>query len=382
MSILKSLKQHIPKSKSHRFLLAAMALSLIAILGLSHPIPTYADSSVTADGTKWKTYPGEIYWGGTSQRQALVFYLYNVKGGYVSYEKRPFAFIPSRSAEGEPWTAMAAGMGDYQCRLGRVDAIEYTNTEIPYPATYSEDGSWVSTGGDTKAYLEEELSDGRQRWEEVVASKWTSEFVKKIKKDRGKTYRICIESASALVPYQNVNGQNTQLNYVDGTPMRLMLTNYYMAYEFSHYGIDIRSSTGTGSGKGTANSKWLQSIANGMVFSDPEESKLVGVPIAQGGTVSTSEMYSKGYGFATIKPTIVPIHTFNGTTPSEPEEPKPDITDGECSIYKVYYTQEYDKKGREVGGYKHVYSYSKHQTTNYIVIDSERGYAVEKWLNF
>ncbi len=109
---------------------------------------------------------------------------------------------------------------------------------------------------------------------------------------------------------------------------------------------------------------------------------MIGVETAKGGRLTANNMYSQGYGFATIKPTIVPIHTFNGTTPSDPETPKKDITDGECSIYKVYYTQEYDKKGREVGGYKDEKPYEMHKTTNYIVIDSERGYAVEKWFDF
>ena len=383
MSILKSLKQHIPKSKSHRFLLTAMALSLIATPFITKPIQTYAKSFVTADGTKWETVPGEIEWGGSAERQG-------VKTHDVDYTLGTHAFmlLATRQSQGEFWQGMLCN--DMTAQVTRVGAgsgrairvTPYTDSSIPYPSTYSEDGSWVSTGGDTKAYLEEEMSDGRQRWEQVIGRKWTNSVVDKIKKDRGETYRICMESVSAFRYYVNKDGEDYQMLNAQGKVYQVCVSNKFAAEQFKNSGINIASRTGTGSTLGTANSKWLQSIANGMVFSDPEESKLVGVPIAQGGTVSTSEMYSQGYGFATIKPTIVPIHTFNGTTPSEPEEPKPDITDGECSIYKVYYTQEYDKKGREVGGYKHVKPYKMHQTTNYIVIDSERGYAVEKWLHF
>ena len=390
MSILESLKQHIPKSTSHRFLLTAMSLSLIATPFITKPIQTYAKSFVTADGTKWETVPGEIEWGGSAERQGVIFYLYNVKTHDVDYTLGTHAFmlLATKQSQGEFWQGMLCN--DMTAQVTRVGAGSgrairvnpYTDSSIPYPSTYSEDGSWVSTGGDTKAYLEEEIADGRQRWEVVIGKKWGPSVIDKIKKDRGKTYRICMESVSAFRYYVNKDGEDYQMLNAQGKVYQVCVSNKFAAEQFKNSGVNIASRTGTGSTLGTANSKWLQSIANGMVFSDPEESKLVGVPIAQGGTVSTSEMYSQGYGFATIKPTIVPIHTFNGTTPSYPEEPKSDITDGECSIYKVYYTQEYDKKGREVGGYKHVYSYSKHQTTNYIVIDSERGYAVEKWLHF
>ncbi len=361
MSILKLLKQQFNRSHIPRLLLTAMSLSLIATPFIAKPIQTYAKSFVTADGTKWETVPGEIEWGGSAERQGVIFYLYNVKTHDVDYTLGTHAFmlLATDTAQGEFWQGMLCN--DMTAQVTRVGAGSgrairvkpYTDSSIPYPSTYSEDGSWVSTGGDTKAYLEEEMSDGRQRWEQVVGHKWGNSVVDKIKKDRGETYRICMESVSAFRYYVNKDGEDYQMLNAQGKVYQVCVSNKFAAEQFKNSGVNIASRTGTGSTLGTANSKWLQSIANGMVFSDPEESKLVGVPIAQGGTVSTSEMYSQGYGFATIKPTIVPIHTFNGTTPSEPEEPKPDITDGECSIYKVYYTQEYDKKGREVGGYNY-----------------------------
>ena len=361
-----------------------MVLIILLAPVISKPDVAHA-AYVTGDGTDWVEAPSEIYWGGSAERQGVLFYVYSIDTHcmYRGGDAKPFMFVASDfDANNERWQSLVHA-NENVTRFGDfVNAKVITMPDFEYPATYSEDGTWVSNGGATKAYLEEELPDGKQRWEDIVRQYWSPEFVERVKKDRGKTYRICIESASGLVLYMNEGGKDYYINTHGKGYLRVWNTNKSMASLYQRYNVDIMSRTGAGSTLGTANSKWLQSIANGMIFSDPEEAKLIGVETAKGGRLTANNMYSQGYGFATIKPTIVPIHTFNGTTPSYPEEPKPDITDGECSIYKVYYTQEYDKKGRELGGYKQVYSYSKQQTTNYIVIDSERGYAVEKWLHF
>ena len=90
-------------------------------------------------------------------------------------------------------------------------------------------------------------------------------------------------------------------------------------------------------------------------------------------------MRSQGYGFATIKPILTPIHTCNGHTPGDPEEPDPNKgTDGKCTIQKLYWTTVYDKDGN-FKERKGVESKFMRGTTNYIVIDSEPGYTVRKW---
>ena len=359
-----------------------MSLSLIATPFIAKPIQTYAKSFVTADGTKWETAPSDLPWAGSADRQGVAFYIIKLTGGRPVVEGKYTPFTLLASNEGG-WRGQA-NTERIKTRFAALGCSSYVDPSFHYPTTWTEDGTWTSTGGDTKAYLEEETDGGIQRWEKIVGQRMGKATVEKIKKDRGKEYRICLESTCALKFYMNKDGED----YIASMSPEYG-TLYDLAFEGNPKGIDCRYRTQQSSNYGwghygTANQKWIQSLANGMVFSDKEEAKLLGntVKVGESGLVSWEDLINKGYGFATIKPTIVPIHTFNGTTPSEPEEPKPDITDGECSIYKVYYTQEYDKKGREVGGYKQVYSYSKHQTTNYIVIDSERGYAVEKWFHF
>ena len=381
MNIFQKLNQQQQKSHIPRILLSLLLFLIIlaAQFSCSNPLNAKA-AAVTVDGTEWKAWPGEIYWGGSAEKQGVIFYLYNVQGGYIDYNAQPFAFLASYQSNGEAWQNMCRSMGTFQGRKGAVGCDRLvTRPDFPYPATYTEDGSWISTGGDTKSYLEEETSDGKQRWEEIVSNYWPDSKIEEIKKDRDNKYRICIESISAIVPYQNVNGQNYIMNDMQGQPFKICATDRQLGELFMMRGVNITKSTGSSGTVGTANSKWLQSIATGMVFSDTEDASLIRVSTASfSGSISATEMYNKGYGFGTIKPTLTPIHTCNGSTPGPPESPIPDVTDGECTIQKVYWTTVYDKDGnfKEI---KDIRSTYRQGTTNYIVIDAERGYTVKKW---
>ena len=389
MNIIKISKLQFNKSKIPRILLGTcmFLIILMAQFTTSNILQAKA-AEATIEGTEWVKQPGGIYWGGSAERQGVLFYLYNVESGNAyscSSDTPPFVFMASDISNGEFWQDICNGMKVYDSRKGTltVDRIT-TRSDFPYPATYTEDGSWISTGGDTKAYLEEETDTGVQRWEEIVNQYWPASKIEEIKKDRTNKYRICIESVSAFVPYKSTSSGDYAKKYSElseraGDYFRVMTTNKYAPAYFNVYNIDITKRSGTEEAPGTANSGWLQSIANGMVFTDEEDSALLDVPIASySSAVSSSQMREKGYGFGTIKPTLTPIHTCNGHTPGDPEEPIPDVTDGECTIQKVYWTTYYDKDGNFLRRSPSI-NKQKSGTTNYIVIDSERGYTVKKW---
>ena len=379
-------KPKIQQQKSHipRILLSLLLFLIIFAAQFNSNTLTAKAAEATISGTEWVEQPGEIYWGGSAEKQGILFYLYNIKYNCIDYIVDPFVLTASRYSNGEPWLTMVNSTKTFSTRVssgrGDLTATCYPNSDIPYPATYTEDGTWASTGGDTKAYLEEELGDsGRQRWEYVVGDHWNLSMVDKIKKDRGETYRICMESVSAFVPYKNENNTDYALKGLHGDYIRVFNTNKGATSFHECVGVDISRRYSAGSVLGTANSGWLQSIANGMVFSDEEDSALVGVPTASySGAVSSSQMKSKGYGFGTIKPILTPIHTCNGTIPGPPEEVKKDVTDGKCMIQKMYWTTVYDKDGN-FKKRKDERSTYRQGTTNYIVIDSEEGYTVRKW---
>lgn len=372
------------KPKIPRILLSLLLFLIIFITltTTSTPLTAHADSFVTADGTKWTTAPTDLPWAGSAERQGVLFYLTKISGsggrGCIGRDSSVFPFTLLASNEGN-WQNMISMSIDRARTVGVVSPItNYTDPNFHYPATYTEDGSWVSTGGDTKAYLEEETASGRQQWEITVGQKWGYDKVDEIKKDRGETYRICMESTSAFILYCNKDGEDYQSELAGG-PYRMYGTVYNVGYALSSkYELDITQRTGSGSTLGTANYKWLQSIANGMVLTDEEEAKIMGVDVAQMKDVTSGDMKSQGYGFGTIKPILTPIHTCNGTTPGDPEKPIPEVTDGKCTIQKLYWTTVYDKDGN-FKKRKDERSTYRPGTTNYIVIDSEPGYTVRKW---
>lgn len=369
------------KPKIPRILLSLAFFLIIFAAQFSLNTLTVKADTFTADGTTWTTAPTDLPWAGSAERQGVVFYLANIKGDpSVSDKATPFTLLASNEGK---WPSLV-DTSSARVRVGsymkRISCPSYVDSSFHYPATYTEDGTWISTGGDTKAYLEEETASGRQQWEDVVGNFWGYDKVDEIKRDRGKTYRICMESTSAFILYRNRDGED----YMSGTeanPKRLYGTNLELGFLFNTMNaLDITKRTSSGGVDGTANNKWIQSIANGMVFTDEAESDIVKVlTVDTNDEITDYKLYSHGYGFGTIKPTLTPIHTCNGHTPGDPEEPDPNKgTDGKCTIQKLYWTTVYDKDGN-FKERKGVESKFMRGTTNYIVIDSEPGYTVRKW---
>lgn len=79
---------------------------------------------------------------------------------------------------------------------------------------------------------------------------------------------------------------------------------------------------------------------------------------------------------------IPPIHTYDESkgTPGNTETPSPDkATDGDCTIKKLYYTQELASDGTILTEAKDYHPYTQTSTTAYISIDTESEYEIEGW---
>ena len=78
-----------------------------------------------------------------------------------------------------------------------------------------------------------------------------------------------------------------------------------------------------------------------------------------------------------LKVSLPPIHTYDETkgTPGNTETPDPDNgTSGECTIKKLYYTQELASDGTILTEAKDYHPYTQTSTTAYISIDTESEY--------
>lgn len=95
--------------------------------------------------------------------------------------------------------------------------------------------------------------------------------------------------------------------------------------------------------------------------------------------------YHEGIAIAAIDITgfqMPPIHTYDESkgTPGNTQTPDPDNgTSGECTIKKLYYTQELASDGTILTEAKDYHPYTQKSTTAYISIDTESEYEIEGW---
>lgn len=93
-----------------------------------------------------------------------------------------------------------------------------------------------------------------------------------------------------------------------------------------------------------------------------------------------SQSYATGIYFIDVSAMAPPLHTFDGTnTPGNTEPPTTGLTDGECIIQKLYYTQELSSDGTILTEAKDYHPYTQKSTTAYISIDTESEYEIEEW---
>ena len=100
---------------------------------------------------------------------------------------------------------------------------------------------------------------------------------------------------------------------------------------------------------------------------------------------SAREIGSEGIAMASIDISgfaLPPLHTFDESkgTPGNTETPSEDNgTSGECTIKKLYYTQELSSDGTILTEAKDYHPYTQTSTTAYISIDTESDYEIEGW---
>lgn len=94
-----------------------------------------------------------------------------------------------------------------------------------------------------------------------------------------------------------------------------------------------------------------------------------------------SQSYATGIYFIDVSAMVPPIHTYDESkgTPGNTEPPTTGLTDGDCTIKKLYYTQELASDGTILTEAKDYHPYTQTSTTAYISIDTESEYEIEGW---
>lgn len=279
------------------------------------------------------------------------------------------------------------------------------------PVYYS--GGWQSKGSESMAYLTEIVGDITikgvkmecPRWAYLVGQQSGSTVLDELSKPDTK-WHIFVEPVSVGYLYtddtfdvETANAVHKDAPFAAGSPKPV--GSYNAKGEFTPNVFCCTASTLLGhsvriNDTGRYRYKFyetqlpfslcLDHDIDSYIFTGGNSSVLVPVTKCDKSVQRLSSIAAhEGIAIASIDITgfqIPPIHTYDESkgTPGNTETPSPDNgTDGECTIKKLYYTQELSSDGTILTEAKDYHPYTQTSTTAYISIDTESGYEIEGW---
>lgn len=407
-------KQSASNSKIKYLLLSILfaILFIFTALNISTPLIAYAEDdggedmdlgdgsvswggSVDAEGMDYVYIPGKIYWGGSDTRTGLLFYCVDTETGAIIENTITILYNSNLDDNGDRWISQVnAHYGS--TRVGGKPIYNIPaqlNTSIPNT------GAWENTDGSPiKAWLEGEstmtLANGElaPMYAYLVSTYCGDAALKKV---INQEYTVCFEGMYGMAIYTRKDGldvarsygayyaRNNYPNITDEEKLaELSIIKYFttlrcLSQVYNNIRVDITQRYGD---NGTANYKWVQSSSR--YFRTAEEH--FGIPAASsaGTEITADEIKTTGWNFAVLTMKLPPIHTYDESkgTPGNTQTPDPDDgTSGDCTIKKLYYTQELASDGTILTEAKDYHPYTQTSTTAYISIDTESEYEIEGW---
>lgn len=356
------------------------------------------DTSINGADTVGSLAPTYTYWAGDSNRCGVICYVIDLTTNKMDRTYTPFIMIKNdKDSNNDSWQGMV-NTARFPLRTG--DIVTYSGVSVNFvesiaPVFWSGD-SWSSNESAVEADLLSEDPDYQYKmlyyWKIYSPLSMTQlqELAKKVSDQKA---TLAFETVSAQSFFsstdpdsrEQIQGSNSQQGGFSittsvahhGEVMRCFTTEYGFAQHYKSKGI-------TGLEGSTLNWKWFQATAGSMILQE----SAAGINVPDGnvsiGSISSSEasIQNNGYAIIMLKVSLPPLHTYyepNGT-PGNTEPPSPDNgTDGDCTIKKLYYTQELASDGTIITEAKDYHPYTQTSTTAYISIDTESGYEIEGW---
>lgn len=434
-------KQSANNSKIKYFLLSILfsILFIFTALNISNPITAYADTTTTIgqtmnldsysaneDDESTNEQAGYLYWAASSKRCGVMYYVVDEKGvvqtnGLIMDRagRDEFGYYTNTALGSTPGitgrdvTNKRVGGAILGAGVGSATTSIYWRDNIS-PVAYS--GGWQANGSNSMAYLMEDsgaqvILKGMRfelpNWAYFVyISGGGISALEQLAKPDTK-WSVIVEPVSVNYMYTNNTFANdtvdaTGMQWAAGSPMPAGATNEDgwspIAYIGTGYRLIDVSNNVTGQvGGGTYTYKLynkqlpfslclaedieITSYIGGMEGAKETYKGLTSSVYRIG---SAREIGSEGIAMASIDITgfsLPPIHTFDGTnTPGNTEPPSDDNgTSGECTIKKLYYTQEIASDGTILTEATDYHYFTQTLTTSYISIDTEEGYEIEGW---
>lgn len=417
-------------------------LFIFTAMFISKPIPVYAagdsgtslgqimnlDSySANEDDESTNEQAGYLYWAASSKRCGVMFYVVDEKGviqtnGLIMDRagKEEFgnytdvALGGKKGIRGADATSKRVGSAILGAGVGSATTSIYWRDNIS-PVAYS--GGWQANGSNSMAYLMEDsgvtkLIKGKSldlpNWAYfVLISGGGTRALEQLAQPDTK-WNVIIEPVSVNYMYTNNTFANdtvdaTEMPWTAGSPMPVGATNEDgwspMAYIGTGYRlIDVSDNAAGQEGGGRYTYKlYNKQLPFSLCLSEDIEvasyagggygakAKYTGLTSSVYRIGSARELGREGIAMASIDITgfqIPPIHTYDEAkgTPGNTQTPDPDNgTSGECTIKKLYYTQELAPDGTILTEAKDYHPYTQTSTTAYISIDTESEYEIEGW---
>lgn len=408
------------------YTILCMIFSIMFILtALNFPAPAYAEEtslgqtlnlgSFSANETDESSneQAGYLYWAASGERSGIYYYVQDNYG-----KTRAHGIIMDNAYEN------GQRYGDY-CTSGNVTAsskLGSVNTlglpSVQYqpnvsPVYYS--GGWQSKGSESMAYLTEikgtitikGVTMPCPRWARLVVnqngSQGASALNELLKPDT--EWHIFVEPVSVGYMYtddtfseETANAVHTDKDFAAGSPKPVGTYNADGSFSpkvfggtasvLLRYSVHIED-TGRYRYKFYETqlpfSLCLDHDTDSYIFTGGNSSVLVPVTKCDKSVQRLSSIAAhEGIAIASIDITgfaLPPLHTYDESkgTPGNTETPTTGLTDGECTIKKLYYTQELAPDGTILTEAKDYHPYTQTSTTAYISIDTESEYEIEGW---
>lgn len=414
-----------------------MILFIFTALNISIPLTAYADTTTTIgqtmnldsysaneDDESTNEQAGYLYWAASSKRCGVMYYVVDERGviqtnGLIMDRagRDEFGYyantvlwntpgITGRDVTSKRVSGAILGAG-----VGSATTSIYWRDNVS-PVAYS--GGWQANGSSSMAYLMEDSGLTKMIKGNLVDLPNWAYFVyisgggisalEQLAKPDTK-WSVIVEPVSVNYMYTNNTFANdtvdaTGMQWAAGSPMPAGATNEDgwspIAYIGTGYRLIDVSNNVTGQvGGGTYTYKlYNKQLPFSLCLSeDIEVASYIGGGYGAKATYKglTSSVYrigsareigNEGIAMASIDIagfSLPPIHTFDGTNTPGNTEPPSDDTSGECTIKKLYYTQEIASDGTILTEATDYHYFTQTGTTNYIFIDTEEGYEIEGW---
>ena len=388
--------------------------------------------SANEDDESTNEQAGYLYWAASSKRCGVMFYVVDEKGvvqtnglimdkaGQEEFGKyTDVALGRKKGIRGADATGKRVGGAILGAGVGSATTDIYWRDNIS-PVAYS--GGWQANGSNSMTYLMEQAtySNGTPvkleiKGQEMPCPNWAyfvlisgggTRALEQLAKPDTK-WSVIIEPVSVNYMYTNNIFANdtedaTGMPWTAGSPMPVGATNEDgwspIAYIGTGYRlIDVSDNAAGQEGGGRYTYKlYNKQLPFSLCLSeDIEVASYVGGGFGAKATYTglTSSVYrigsarelgSEGIAMAAIDITgfqMPPIHTYDESkgTPGNTETPTTGLTDGDCTIKKLYYTQELSSDGTILTEAKDYHPYTQTSTTAYISIDTESAYEIEGW---